>query len=41
MALFYAVGHWNQYFDALIYLSDRNIYPAATLSYAKSWCSSR
>jgi putative aldouronate transport system permease protein len=27
MALFYAVGHWNQYFDALIYLSDRNIYP--------------
>ncbi len=27
MALFYAVGHWNQYFDALIYLSDRNLYP--------------
>ena len=22
MALFYAVGHWNQYFDALIYISD-------------------
>lgn len=27
MALFYAVGHWNQYFDALIYLSDRNLFP--------------
>lgn len=27
MALFYAVGHWNQYFDALIYLSDRDLYP--------------
>lgn len=27
MALFYAVGHWNQYFDALIYLSDRELYP--------------
>lgn len=27
MALFYAVGHWNQYFDALIYLSNRDIFP--------------
>ncbi len=27
MALFYAVGHWNQYFDALIYISDRNLFP--------------
>src|SRR5699024_11278400 len=23
MALFYGVGHWNQYFDALIYIDDR------------------
>lgn len=27
MALFYGVGHWNQYFGALIYLSDRELYP--------------
>ncbi|WP_407267945.1 carbohydrate ABC transporter permease [Radiobacillus sp. PE A8.2] len=27
MALFYGVGHWNQYFNALIYLSDRDLYP--------------
>lgn len=27
MALFYGVGHWNQYFDALIYLDDRKKYP--------------
>lgn len=27
MALFHAVGLWNQYFSALIYLSDRNLYP--------------
>src|SRR5699024_7676935 len=27
MALFYGVGHWNQYFDALIYLSDRELFP--------------
>ncbi|MDG0811290.1 carbohydrate ABC transporter permease [Cohnella rhizosphaerae] len=27
MALFYGVGHWNAYFDALIYLSDRHLYP--------------
>lgn len=27
MALFYGVGHWNQYFSALIYLSDRELYP--------------
>lgn len=26
-ALFYAVGHWNQYFSALIYLSDQQLYP--------------
>jgi putative aldouronate transport system permease protein len=26
-ALFYAVGHWNGYFDALIYLTDPNLYP--------------
>lgn len=27
MALFYGVGHWNQYFDALLYLSKREMYP--------------
>lgn len=27
MALFYGVGHWNQYFNALIYLSNRELYP--------------
>lgn len=27
MALFYGVGHWNAYFNALIYLSDRDLYP--------------
>ncbi|ACX63579.1 carbohydrate ABC transporter permease [Paenibacillus lautus] len=27
MVLFYAVGHWNSYFSALIYLSDRANYP--------------
>ncbi|TCP25983.1 carbohydrate ABC transporter membrane protein 2 (CUT1 family) [Scopulibacillus darangshiensis] len=27
MALFYGVGHWNGYFNALIYLSDQNLYP--------------
>ncbi len=26
-ALFYAVGHWNAYFNAMIYLSKRSIYP--------------
>lgn len=25
--LFYAVGHWNAYFDALIYLSDPDLFP--------------
>lgn len=27
MALFYGVGHWNAFFDALIYLSDSNKFP--------------
>lgn len=27
MVLFYAVGHWNSYFNALIYLSNRSHYP--------------
>ncbi len=25
--LFYAVGHWNTYFDALLYLDDKSKYP--------------
>lgn len=27
MILFYAVGHWNAFFNALIYLTDRSKYP--------------
>lgn len=27
LALYYAVGHWNSYFNAFLYLNDRNLYP--------------
>jgi putative aldouronate transport system permease protein len=27
MTLFYAVGHWNSWFGAMIYLRDRKLYP--------------
>jgi putative aldouronate transport system permease protein len=27
LGLFYAVGHWNSYFNALLYLKDRSLYP--------------
>ena len=27
LALFYAVGHWNSYFNAFLYLTDRKLYP--------------
>lgn len=27
IALYYAVGHWNSYFNALIYLNKRELYP--------------
>lgn len=27
MILFYSVGHWNAYFSALMYLTDREKYP--------------
>lgn len=27
MVLMYAVGHWNSYFNALIYIKDRELYP--------------
>ena len=27
LTLFYAVGHWNAYFNAMIYLHDKNLYP--------------
>jgi putative aldouronate transport system permease protein len=27
MALFYGVGHWNQFFAALIYLTEENLFP--------------
>lgn len=31
MGLFYAVGHWNSYFDAMIYLRDRSKYPLSLI----------
>ena len=27
LTLYYAVGHWNAYFDAFLYLTDRKLYP--------------
>jgi putative aldouronate transport system permease protein len=27
LALFYAVGHWNSFFNALLYLPDKNLQP--------------
>lgn len=27
IALFYAVGHWNSFFNALIYVNSQNLYP--------------
>ena len=27
ITLFYAVGHWNDFFSALIYLRDQSLYP--------------
>lgn len=27
MALYYGVGHWNSYFNAMLYLRDENLYP--------------
>ncbi len=27
MAMYYAIGHWNEYFTAMIYLTDRTKYP--------------
>jgi len=27
MILFYGVGHWNTWFDALIFLRERQLYP--------------
>lgn len=27
ISLFYAVGHWNQFFSALIYLKNQNLFP--------------
>jgi ABC-type glycerol-3-phosphate transport system permease component len=27
LVLFYGVGHWNSYFNALIYLHNRGLYP--------------
>jgi len=30
LMLYYGVGHWNAYFNALIYLQDRELYPLQT-----------
>lgn len=30
VCLYYAVGHWNDYYTALIYVSDRNLIPLQT-----------
>lgn len=27
ISLYYAVGHWNSYFNAFLYLNDKNLYP--------------
>ena len=27
LTLYYAIGQWNSYFNAMIFLSDRNLYP--------------
>ena len=27
IGMFYAVGHWNSYFNAVIYLSDKELFP--------------
>jgi len=27
LALYYAVGHWNAYFNAFLYINDRGLYP--------------
>ena len=39
-ALFYAVGHWNAYFNALIYLTDRTS-TRCSWCCARSWCRTR
>lgn len=31
LVLYYAVGHWNDYFSALIYLKDRELMPLQTI----------
>jgi len=33
LALFYAVGRWNGYSDALMYIKDKNLYPLQLLLY--------
>lgn len=31
IGLFYAVAHWNSFFDAVLYITDRNLWPLQTL----------
>ena len=27
LTMYYAVGHWNSYFNAFMYISEKNLYP--------------
>lgn len=31
VALYYFIGHWNDYYNALIYIYDKNLYPLQTI----------
>ena len=31
MVIYYGVGHWNSYFDALVFLSDGNLKPLSLI----------
>ena len=31
IGLFYAVAHWNAFFDTILYVTDRNLWPLQTL----------
>ena len=37
LMLYYAVGHWNAYFNALIYLSNRALYPCLLYTSASAF----
>ena len=33
LVLFYGVGHWNAYFNAMIYLHDKALYPPVSYTH--------